>query len=274
MEYTLEELLIARMARAFKGERIATGATFLGDIAARLAKLLHDPDLILVGGLSHAAFDCDAEGAQFGGEWSAHPSSRMVIGWEEIFDSIAHGKLQIFIGPVQLDRRGNANISAIGSWQQPRIQLIGARGLPDDLWGNDEFFYHVRRHSRHCFVEQVDVVCSLGFGEERERLGLTRGWPGVVVSDLGVFDWDRERGEMRIETLHPGVSFDLVQERTGFRLSDNGGRPYPVTAAPTAEELDLIRNVVDPSGWRRMDSREASPELLLALCDQEKVGHG
>ena len=40
MNYTLEELLIARMAKEFRGGRLGVGATILSDLSARLAKAL------------------------------------------------------------------------------------------------------------------------------------------------------------------------------------------------------------------------------------------
>lgn len=270
-DFTLQELMIARMAREFSGEVIATGATYLGEIAARLAKHLHDPRLVIVGGGSHASFDCDPDGNFLNGEWSSAASSHMVVGWEELFDMIAQSKLQIFIGPVQIDRFGSANISAIGKWEKPRVQLIGARGLPDDLWGNEKFFYHINKHSRNSFVEAVDIVCSLGFGEKRGALNLRTGVPGIVVSDLGVFGWNVDSGHMTIESLHPGVTFDMLQERTGFEWPrEQRERLIPRTASPTAEELYLIRHVIDPSGWRRIDSGDCPPDLLQRLCAAEK----
>ena len=36
--YTLEELLIARMAREYRGNAIGVGATILSDLSARLAR--------------------------------------------------------------------------------------------------------------------------------------------------------------------------------------------------------------------------------------------
>jgi glutaconate CoA-transferase subunit B len=268
--FTLEELMIARMSKEFHGEAIATGATYLGEMAARLAKVLYQPDLVIVGGGSHAAFDCDPDGHYLDGEWSATRSSRMIVGWEELFDMIAQGKLQIFVGPAQIDRFGNSNISAVGPWRKPVAQLIGARGLPDDLWGNEKFFYHVRRHSKQSFVEKVDIVCALGHGTERDDLGLKAGLPGVVVSDLGVFGWDTRSGHIRIETLHPGVTFDLVQRLTGFAWPEKDGEDFPATAPPTAEELRVIREIVDPKGWRLVESSDCPADLLRSLCEAER----
>ena len=49
--------------------------------------------------------------------------------------------------------------------------------------------------------------------------------------------------------MHPGVTVDEVREATGFELA----RPTatcPRPAQPTAEELILIREVLDPKALR------------------------
>jgi glutaconate CoA-transferase subunit B len=49
---------------------------------------------------------------------------------------------------------------------------------------------------------------------------------------------------MMIESLNPGVELDQVKENTGFELiiPEHIGR----TEAPTAEELRILRDEVDP----------------------------
>ena len=51
---------------------------------------------------------------------------------------------------------------------------------------------------------------------------------------------------MRLRSLHPGVSVDQVVENTGFELVIDG--EVPETRLPTAEELTLIRERIDPKG--------------------------
>jgi hypothetical protein len=48
--------------------------------------------------------------------------------------------------------------------------------------------------------------------------------------------------------VHPGVTVDEVKEATGFGIDPTG---VGVTRVPTAEELTLIRTVLDPD--RRRD---------------------
>ena len=275
VDYTLEELLIARMAHEFRGGRLGVGATILSDLSARLAKALYVPDLFLTTA-SRAAADCDVHPKSLADEWVMASSGRMSLDWEQMFRMIPQQRLQIWIGAVQIDRRGSCNISAIGSWERPKVQLVGARGVPDDLWGCEYLHYHIRRHSHHSFVDRVDFVC--GFGVPPDGLDSPRpaAKPGIVVSDLGVFGFDSAIGSLRIVSLHPGVDFDTVQERTGFEWPSPTDGEIAVTARPTAEELDCIRNVIDPLGLRRLESAGADRELHLELWhrDLERFGGG
>ena len=75
-EFTLEELLIARMAKEFRGEQMGVGATILSDLAARLAKALYVPELFLTT-VSRAAADCDVHAKSLSDEWTLSSSARM-----------------------------------------------------------------------------------------------------------------------------------------------------------------------------------------------------
>jgi hypothetical protein len=66
-------------------------------------------------------------------------------------------------------------------------------------------------------------------------------------------DFAPESKRMRIRTVHPGVTVEQVQEATGFPLlvADDLGE----TPAPTAEEVRLIREEIDPDGTRKTEFR-------------------
>jgi acyl CoA:acetate/3-ketoacid CoA transferase beta subunit len=255
------------MAKEFQGNAMGVGATILSDLAARLAKALYVPDLFLTTA-SRAAADCDVHAKTLSDEWVLAGSSRMNLSWHEMFHLIAHGKLQIWIGTVQLDRYGASNISVIGPWAKPKAQLVGARGVPDDLWGCERLCYHIRRHSPRTFVSKVDFVCGRGNGDPAgEARPIRRARPGLVVSDLGVFDFGAPDGGMRVLSLHEGVTLAHVQEMTGFEVYRSGD--IPVTAAPTGEELRIIREVIDPHGMRRLESAQAGDEVLMEVWNRE-----
>ena len=50
----------------------------------------------------------------------------------------------------------------------------------------------------------------------------------------------------QIESIHPGVSLDEVQENTGFELLVS--KTITETQAPNEEQLHLLRNIIDPEG--------------------------
>jgi hypothetical protein len=53
---------------------------------------------------------------------------------------------------------------------------------------------------------------------------------------------------MRLVSIHPGVSVENVCEKTGFPV-EMADQPA-LTRTPTAEEVRLIRDVIDPQGLR------------------------
>lgn len=83
----------------------------------------------------------------------------------------------------------------------------------------------------------------------------------MVVTDKAVLDFDDVTKEMKIRSLHPGVTLEEVVDNTGFDLKIPD--EIPETVAPTDYELDLIRNKIDPEGYwlkARLTGEEASLE--------------
>ncbi len=170
---------------------------------------------------------------------------------EEIFYLQQAGKLNVLMGPAQLDRTGNMNISAIGDWKKPAAVLALARGVPDNTTNGKRVFYVVNNHSKRVFVEEVDFVCGYGWGPLRREGTIRYGGPEKVFTNLGIMGFEQSIGRIRLESVHTGISVEQVVENTGFELVMPD--PVPETAAPTDEELRLIREVIDPLGMRRLD---------------------
>ena len=140
---------------------------------------------------------------------------------ETVFDD-ARSPDVFFVGGFQVDRRGNINLFGIpdgdGGWK-----LRGPGGVALTTMSTNCAGYYIvmQRHDPRTFVERVDLITALGDRAERERLRLPGGGPRFVLSPLGVFDFDEE-GDMKIRSLHEGVSLEQVREATGFELG--GGR--------------------------------------------------
>ena len=267
--YSLEYLLISRMARELKGEIVGGAATFCSMAAVKLAQALYNPDLTdMSGGLHH--FDSRAPLTLFHTEFLGRESAKARVSWGELFLMVFREKFFVWIGPAQIDQHGNANISAIGPWERPKAALVGARGLPDDSVHLTSMNYHVIDQSKRTFVPRVDFVCAVGYGPARETDEVKSGRPGIVVSNLGVFDFDESAGKMRLQSLHPGVSLDQVKENTGFDLL----LPSAIreTQAPTQTEIALIRERIDPLGLRFLDRmpRAEAAAFLDQLAAKER----
>ncbi len=162
---------------------------------------------------------------------------------------LAAGKRHVMMGASQLDQFGNQNISCIGDWARPKVQLLGVRGAPGNTV-NHPVSYWVPGHSRRVLVERVDMVSGVGYdraaglGSRSARFHELRR----VVTNLAVLDFGGPDRSMRLRSVHPGVSVSDVADATGFLLA----APYqvPETRLPSDGELALIRERLDPDARR------------------------
>ncbi|MFF9542498.1 CoA-transferase subunit beta [Streptomyces albidoflavus] len=244
-EITRADVCAAACADTWRGagEILAHAVGVVPAVGARLARLTHAPDLILSDGEAFFVSEPPPLGrtAADGGVVESW------VPYRRVFDVVAGGRRQSMMGASQIDRYGNQNISLIGDWKRPDRQLIGVRGAPGNTV-NHRTDYWVQRHSRRVFVEKVDVVCGVGNDRARRYTDGSMRFHhlGVVVTDLAVLGYG-EDGTLRIRSVHPGVTVDQVRDSTGFDLDATG---VTETRVPDAEELRLIREVVDPAGLR------------------------
>jgi acyl CoA:acetate/3-ketoacid CoA transferase beta subunit len=229
---TRAEFCVIACAEAWRdaGEILASPMGLIPSIGARLARRTFSPDLLLT----------DGEAMLVGPDGT-------VEGWlpyRQHLTLAAGGRRHVMMGVSQIDRYGNQNISCIGDWRRPTRQLLGVRGAPVNTL-NHPTSYWIPKHSRRVFVEKVDMVC--GVGNDRAD-GAPFHHLARVVSGLGVFDFATPDRSMRLASLHPGVTVEEVREATGFPLALPDEVPY--TREPTAAELRLIREVIDPANTR------------------------
>lgn len=222
------------------GEIMASPMSPMTTLGARLAKLTTEPDLLLSDG--EARFFADTP--PLGG---AAP----IEGWipfRKVFDVVASGRRHVVMGANQIDRFGNQNLSAFGALQQPTRQMFGVRGAPGNTI-NHATSYWVPKHSARVFVDEVDIVSGVGYDKvDPANPAFRFHHLHRVVSNLGVFDFEGPEHTMRARSLHPGVTADEVAANTSFEIA--GLAEAPETRLPSAEELRLIREVLDPKSVR------------------------
>jgi acyl CoA:acetate/3-ketoacid CoA transferase beta subunit len=225
------------------GEIVASPMGTIPTIGARLARATFAPDLLVN----------DGEAQYVGGAWPVGaPAPGPVEGWipyRAVFDLVWAGRRHVMMGPSQIDRYGNTNISAIGDFARPTRQLVGVRGAPGNTV-NHPTSYWLPRHLGNRFVPRVDVVSGVGYDSAAKAGAAASRFLDLrrVVTNLAVLDFETPDHAMRLRSLHPGVSVDEVVANTGFDLVI--GPDVPHTRLPTDAELRLIREVIDPHGAR------------------------
>ena len=231
MNVTRAEVCVVACAEAWRGDGaiLASPMGVIPSLGARLARLTFEPGLLLTDG---EAYLVDAAGE--------------IEGWmpyREVFTMLAAGRRHVMMGAAQIDRHGNQNISAIGDWKRPKAQLLGVRGAPGNTV-NHPVSYWVPKHSARVFTPRVDMVSGVGYDRGARELR-------VVVTNLAVLDFETAERVMRLRSVHPGVAVAEVTAATGFPLVVPD--EVPVTRAPTAPELALIRDRLDPTGLRERE---------------------
>jgi acyl CoA:acetate/3-ketoacid CoA transferase beta subunit len=246
---TRAEVCVVACAEAWRGdgEILAAAMGTCSVLGARLARLTFEPGLLTTDGGALLT----AEAIPLGGK-PGEPE-----GWlpfREHLWLVQNGRRHVMMGAAQIDRYGNTNISVIGSWDRPKSQLLGSRGGPGNTICNP-VSYWIPKQSTRVFVDKVDMVSGVGYDRVRALAPGAGRFHGLrrVVTDLAVLDFGTPDGRMRLVSVHPGVSVDEVVAATGFELVVDG--EVPVTRAPGAGELRLIREVLDPKSLRDREVR-------------------
>ncbi|MBR1217989.1 ketoacid CoA transferase [Bradyrhizobium sp. U87765 SZCCT0131] len=261
-DFTLAELIIAACAQAWHGdgEVLATGIGPLPRLAAGLAKLTFAPGLMMTDGEAYLVEDPVPLGPR--GDYAPKFSGWMPYG--RVFDSVWSGRRHAMVTPVQLDRYGQGNISALGgSFDKPKVAMLGVRGFPGNSICHKNSMF-MPNHTKRAFVEgEVDVVASVGYNE--------KNWPagakpadvklGIVVTDLCVLDFNGRDHAAQVLSLHPGVTFEQVQAATGFPVLRAAA--MTTTPAPTSEQLTIIGRL-DPHNIRATVLKGNPPGIRAA----------
>ena len=243
---TLEEVQTVVAARRLRDTR----SVFIGvgrpSTAAILARMIHNPELVLV-------YESGTVGAKPHrvplsiGDGELAQTADFVVSVPEMFNYwIGAGRVQVaFLGAAQVDRFANLNSTVIGDYGHPKARLPGAGGAPEIAAACEEVMVIVP-HTRRTFVPKLDFRTTVGYGDgvgSRERLGFRGKGPIAVITNLGVLEPDPETKELLLAALHHGVEVERVRAETGWDL--RVGEELDQTEPPTDEELAALRELVN-----------------------------
>ena len=245
--YTLTELMAVIAAREIKDGEVVFAGTGLPMLGVMLAQHTHAPNCCII-------FEAGTAASQLAhlpmsvGDPRTLRGAAMAVGLYEVFSYVLQaGRVDLgFLSGAQIDRFGNINSTSIGANPlHPEVRFSGSGGACDVacLAGRTII---IALHEKRRFPETIDYITSPGWlqgGDSRHKAGLMGGGPSAVVTTRGVMRFRPDSKAMYLASYHPGLTAKAVADETGFALDIQGARE---TAAPTREELQILRELVDP----------------------------
>lgn len=276
-EVTSDEIMVVCMSHKIRdGEIVAQGlATPLVAAAYLLARHTHAPNLYFTSAISQGICSQPAPIGLTRVESLWLDQSLTTVGFvRAAADMLPRLRPKEFFRPAQVDPQGNFNNIAFGKdYRNPRLRLPGTGGIPDVTTFIEHIYLYVPRHSRITFVPHLDFLSGLGHHPERAA----GHGPDYLITDLGQFDFgqnDSANPRLRLTSYHPGIEIKQIQARTGFEF-DIAPEVHE-TPLPTKEEIQLLRNEIDPLGIRRLESLSGLErrKLLLQIIEVESKNGG
>ncbi len=244
MNYTLAEQMIVVASRLLKdGDVVYTGVG-LPTMAALLARHTHAPHLTII--FETGIIRTEPCPLPQGVDTLASQMFAEKLSDAFYINTLAErGFVNVgFVGAGQIDRRGNINSTCAGAYRKPSFRFPGGGGACD-ITSLCKSWVAILKQKKVRFPERVDFVTAPGYLDgkpnAREHAGLPSDTgPRKVITDMGVFTF--VEGEMTLESIHAGVSWESLRENTGWDL-----RELPavgVTPAPSNEEIDILRSKI------------------------------
>ena len=255
---SIDEIIAVRIAAELDNDSFASAGAVspLANVAYRLAKATHAPDMIIAtmscGHLDIApspmilslieSLDCETAVAHAGGDdtYSTYYQAGAVT--HEI------------VGAAQVDRRGRVNTIALRKRDGGIIRLPGQGGMADVANMHRDYLLYIPRHSVQSLVDEVEIASSArGLLTEAERA--PHGVPdrrGAGVHRplrLAARSIDPATGRHRNHARRHARA-DPRRHRLcgGFRRRTAARSPLP-----SKDTLGVLRSRIDPLGLRRLE---------------------
>lgn len=248
--YRLVELMVVAASRELPDNQAVLVGTGMPLAAAALAKKTHAPNLLM-------CFEAGAVGPDSlprlpltVGEGITVERAAEAASMLGVMSMAARGLIKYgFLGGAQIDQYGNLNSTVIGDYHHPKYRFPGSGGA-NDIGSLCTHTIIIMKHDKQRFVKKLDFLTTPGYLTgvgARERAGLPKNsGPFRVVTTLGVMGFCPDTKKMILLKRFAGVSIGQIIEETGFELlvSDN----VEEIKAPTQNELQILRESVDPNG--------------------------
>ena len=247
-DYTKPELIACCGAREIKDGDVVLVGTGFPTMSANIARYIHAPNARLM--QESGVFDAQPKRPALSvGDPCLNPGAAMIGTLLDIIGSFLQGGwVDVgFLSGSQVDKYGNINTTAIGDYHNPKSRLPGSGGA-NPIGSLAKRVIIIALHDTRRLADRVDFITTPGYIDgagARERWGLPPGTgPEVIITNKAVLRFDKATGEAYLATYHPDTSIDEVRQNTPWdlKVADDVRETEP----PTAEELRVLREVLDP----------------------------
>lgn len=254
---SLAEMMVVQAAREIAG----AGRTFVGMglpvLATSICKFLHDPGLVFITEVGIGDWDPPPEVVDHAPGYIGDPilcRGAAYVG--DMVDALGGwlmgGRIDTAIlTGAEIDRFGNLNTLLVGDPTRPDVRLPGTGGNTDAACLAPRVIAVMSLEPRR-FVERVSFLTSPGYiagPGSRRAAGLAPQGPNLVVSTMGVFEFDTPDGgetgscEMVLAKTFGGISPGTVREIIPWPLRISA--ELTECPPPTDEEVRHMR-YLDP----------------------------
>ncbi|MCJ7572307.1 MAG: hypothetical protein MUO82_10615 [Candidatus Thermoplasmatota archaeon] len=247
-EYSSTEMLACVASNTLEDKKSVFVGTGLPMIAAMLAKRTHAPNILLFFEAGGIGPEIPVLPISVGDSRTFH----MAIAASSMHDSMSMAQAGYidygFLGAAQIDKYGNINTTVIGPYEHPKTRLPGSGGA-NDVGTLCNKTIIIMRQDKNRFVEKVDFLTTPGYldgYDSREKKGLPEGsGPYRIITQLGVFGFDEKSKKMKLISLHPNVTINMIKENSGFDIIIP--KEVSITKPPSKNELKILKKI-DPTG--------------------------
>ena len=249
-EYSLDELMVVEASRYIDDGDVVMVGTGMPMVASLFAQKNHAPRMCYIVETGPVAPQVIPTPISVSDPRVMYRAVRLGSLLDALGGVLQRGLADVaFLGGAQIDEFANVNSTVIGDYDSPKVRFPGSGGA-NDLASHASRILIITRHEKRRFPLRCDYITSPGYidgPDGRRNAGLPVPYPDVVViTDLTVMAIDKSTGRLRVEKLMPGVTIDQVRENTGFDPAE--APEVTIVEPPTAAELTLLRDEVDPEG--------------------------
>jgi glutaconate CoA-transferase, subunit B len=259
MDYSPFEMMAIIGARELQDGEVAFIGTGLPMLASQMALYTHAPRLVVIYESGYVGCH-NIHTARLVGDIRFMKGLTMLASMSDVLGFLQTGMVDVgFLGGAQVDQFGNINSTIIGSYHHPSVRLPGGGGA-NEISSCARRTIILVNHDLRRFPARVDYITCPGYldgsRDARKKAGLIGDGPSRVITDLAVIGFDEDTHRMKLESVHPGIRVEDVQSQTGFELLLSP--KVKSTEPPTADELRILRELVDPTGFyiKRRSSRK------------------